>query len=493
MSQLSTDLHNGDQLAPHTIEGERATLGSILINPYCLAEVCQRINVQDFWVVRHQWIFEAILRLHDDGMPIDAITVIDRLEQRGKLEEIGGQAYVISLIDERVTSLNVEGYAQMVATMAYRRRLIEACTNGVQLAHRDDKSLLEIHEGISELLNGVAGRAIRTHRSAREIFADELDRLGEAVKQAREGKPDLGWSTGLPELDSVFDGEFRPGAYSVIFGPTKIGKTWMLLQMALAAMEQGPVVFFSLENGDESLRQRMTALDSGVGFTKVRRGTVTDQELAECVASLSKLSGMPFEMVTTLSSVSQIETHLKAATIRHGQPGIAFVDTLNQLADSLGKSKRYEDLTMGSGRLLAAMRRTGWGIVASAQQRNDLSAGMRHDSAKEAAYPTLSSLEGARTITQHVANLIGLYSPDWVARQIHDENYVDLEVNRGEVLLVNVASRDVEGNVDGKLRWNRLIPRYETRGNVRQMDLNDMLNIPMTHAAASAPDNGRDD
>ena len=69
----------GDQLAPHSIEAEESVLGSVLLNPKALLEVAAFLQPDDFYIVRHAWIWEAVLNLHNRRDPIDFTTVVNEL------------------------------------------------------------------------------------------------------------------------------------------------------------------------------------------------------------------------------------------------------------------------------------------------------------------------------------------------------------------------------------------------------------------------------
>lgn len=459
----SSDLRS-DQLAPHSIEAEEATLGAILVNPDCLDEVLQHVSPDDFFIVRHAWILEAMLNLSDQGIPLDEVTLCQELETSGRLAEIGGLAYILALINKTPHSLNAGGYAMLVSRMAYRRRLIDACQDIARLAHSDETDISEIHDRATERFNQVGGHAILTYHSAHTLFGGFIDDIMQRTRDAENGRPQLGLSTGISEWDVIFDGDFGTGTYSVVFGPTGIGKSWALVQMALAAAKQGtPVVYITLENLDDSIRDRMVAVESGIPLTYIKTADMDSGTLTLSLETASRLSHLPLEVVSHISTSQEIGDHLKAATIRHSRPGICFVDTLNELADAAKKDSRYENLTKASALMLQIMRRTGWGMVAAAQQGLKLEAGMKWETAKDAAFPTKHSLEGARTIVQHVANLIGIYSSDYVAKEIHDDGYFDDECPRGQVLFVKVKGRDTRPDLDGLVRWHPGIPRYESK------------------------------
>ena len=144
---------------------------------------------------------------------------------------------------------------------------------------------------------------------------------------------------------------------------------------------------------------------------------------------------------------------------------MAFVDTLNQLADTATSGKdngRYENLAKASGRLLQTMRSTKWGIVASIQMRMELRAGMKAKDAKKASYPTIQSTEGCRKIVQDLSKFVGVYRADYVAEKTNNPMYFDEQCPKGMALFVDVAARDSAGSADCLVRWNAKIPRFET-------------------------------
>jgi len=100
------------QSQPNSREAEEAVLGSVLINPDSYFEISQVINPEDFYIIRNQWIWRSFMRLHDRKMPIDILTVSEDLQEQGQLGEVGGQAYLLSLVNQTPTSLHAQAYAQ---------------------------------------------------------------------------------------------------------------------------------------------------------------------------------------------------------------------------------------------------------------------------------------------------------------------------------------------------------------------------------------------
>ena len=137
-----------DRLPPHSIEAEEAVLGSILIDPEAVSRVSEFLKVDDFYIVKHQWVWDACLALRERREPTDFITVTHELEARGQLAEIGGAAFVSHLINGVPTAIHAEGYGHVVERTANRRRLLRAASDQVprwleRVYHRPPKVLAE--------------------------------------------------------------------------------------------------------------------------------------------------------------------------------------------------------------------------------------------------------------------------------------------------------------------------------------------------------------
>ena len=111
---------------PHSREAEEAVVGAVLINPEVYYDVAQFLTADDFYIHRHKWIWEAFTRLHEQRIPIDLLTVSEELDRVGQLEEIGGPAYLTSLVNQVPSSLNAESYGRIVEGHSIRRKMITA-------------------------------------------------------------------------------------------------------------------------------------------------------------------------------------------------------------------------------------------------------------------------------------------------------------------------------------------------------------------------------
>ncbi len=113
-----------ERLPPHSDESEEAVLGSLLIDPDALYEVDDFLRPEAFYRAANRWTYEAMLALREQQLPIDVVTLIEQLRRAERLEEVGGETFVLNLLNAVPTSVSVEGYARNVHRAWLRRQMI---------------------------------------------------------------------------------------------------------------------------------------------------------------------------------------------------------------------------------------------------------------------------------------------------------------------------------------------------------------------------------
>ena len=126
---------------PSNREAEEALIGAVLINQEVYLDVSQFLEAENFFIVRNQWIWEAFQHLSEARQPIDLVTVTETLTNRGQLDETGGQAYLISLINQAPNAFHAESYGRIIEQNAIRRRMLEAANEIARLAYSQDQSI----------------------------------------------------------------------------------------------------------------------------------------------------------------------------------------------------------------------------------------------------------------------------------------------------------------------------------------------------------------
>ena len=156
-----------EKLPPHDIEAEEAIIASLLVDPEAIYRVAPTLKPEDFFREKNAWAFEACLALWERNESINQITVSHELARRGRLEEVGGAAYLSRLVTELPTSVGVEHYAGLVQRDSSYRRLISAAGQIAQMAYHagpdvgDVLARAEPHDRELQVITGVEHRAER--------------------------------------------------------------------------------------------------------------------------------------------------------------------------------------------------------------------------------------------------------------------------------------------------------------------------------------------
>ncbi len=265
-----------ERLLPHNVEAEAGVLGSIIIDPDAVALVTEFLAADDFYRDAHRSIYETVIRLSDQHISADFVTVCDSLEQQGKLEDVGGPSYVTSLINQVPTSGNVVYYGQIVLRTALLRRLIHAGGQIAAEAYADsEQNAAHTLESAEQLIFSISqrfGNATISESHVRDLLATYLTRLDQMAGQ-RGGI--TGVPTGFVDLDRLTGGlqrsdlivmAGRPGMGKCLVGNTLIDDpmTGERVTIEEYVRRQIPMAYGLSENGKVRTTAISHWIDSGV-------------------------------------------------------------------------------------------------------------------------------------------------------------------------------------------------------------------------------------
>src|ERR1041384_3442968 len=146
---------------PHSREAEEAVVGAVFINSEVYYDIAQFLNADDFYIHRNKWIWETFTSLHEQRIPIDVLTVQDELDRRGQLSEIGGPAYLTSLVNQVPSSLNAESYGRIVEGYAIRRKMINAANQIASTAYNERTSVDDLMDEAEKAVFNVSERRLK--------------------------------------------------------------------------------------------------------------------------------------------------------------------------------------------------------------------------------------------------------------------------------------------------------------------------------------------
>ncbi len=238
-------------------------LGSGLIYPESYYEIGQELHADDFYVIRNQWLWESFTRLHDRRIPIDILTVSQDLEERNQLTEIGGQSYLLALVNQTPTALHAEAYAQIVEQNAVRRRMLASANELAKLAYDQEKPIDSVINEAEKSIFGLSERRVKHDLvPISQVVSDAYDHVSELSQRSEEI---FGVPTGLYDLDKVLGG-LQKSDLLIVAGRPGMGKTGFLLSVAKNAAQRHRkhVAMFSLEMSNEQLVQRLIAQETNI-------------------------------------------------------------------------------------------------------------------------------------------------------------------------------------------------------------------------------------
>lgn len=274
---------------------EEAVLGSILIDNDSLYEVAHFLTPDDFYREKNKWVYEVLIELGKNKTPFDIITVSDGLRKRHQLEEIGGEPYIIGLLNGVPTSINIVAYAKIIEDMATRRRILSASSLAAQLALDTEEPIDSVvAQAESALFSVSKDRPSHTITHIKDVARDHL----ELLESIREGGELPVIKTGFMDLDRVLSaGGFERGQLIMIPGDTGMGKSALLLGMMMnAAKEDHKCALFTLEMTALQMFQRQVAADARISVGSMKQAAMTEAEWVKYYDSMGRLSELDFHI-----------------------------------------------------------------------------------------------------------------------------------------------------------------------------------------------------
>ncbi|GIK62934.1 MAG: replicative DNA helicase [Chloroflexota bacterium] len=360
-------LNPEEGLAPHSQEAEEALLGAILINNDALFEVASFLRADDFFFLRNQYVWEAMMRLQERNEVIDSLTLIEELRNQGRLDSIGSGSYITYLLSNSATAMNAEIYGRIVERTATRRRLLKASVEIAQLAKSEDMDVNEVIERAEANLFSVTERRLKREVTIiQDVLAEYYDRI-EYLYRTRDKQS--GVPTGFIDLDRLLGGLQKSDLLIVAARPG-MGKTSFGLNIARnAARAGGRVAVFSLEMSNEQLVQRFIASESGIDSQKLRLGDLDDREWGLFTQSAARLSELPIFLDDTVA-ITPIQLRTKCRRLkREFDINLVIVDYLQLMNGKQGdrNQNREQEISYISQSLKELARELNLPVLALGQ------------------------------------------------------------------------------------------------------------------------------
>ena len=174
MADNSRSNFGAAHLPPQNLVAERSVLGSVLLENHAIDDIADVLRAEHFYSDIHQSVFSAILRLHEGNRRVDIVTLAEELDARMQLEDIGGAAYLLEILETVPHAAHAKYYAEIVRDKWIQRSLTNVCTGILRDCYEgsDDTAdvLKRAEDGIFQLLaNQEAGQKLTMDEIMHEI------------------------------------------------------------------------------------------------------------------------------------------------------------------------------------------------------------------------------------------------------------------------------------------------------------------------------------
>lgn len=360
------------KVPPQSIEAEMSILGGVLLDNEAINRCLELIEADDFYRESHRKIFRAMIDLSNRSEPCDLITLTDMLKRKGELEEVGGGAYLATLVDYVPTAANIAYYCRIVKEKSVTRRLITAATDIVTRGYDEETTVDELLDGAQKTIFEISENKLRpAFTPVGTILKDTFKRI-ETLYEKKEHV--TGVPTGFYDLDKMTAG-FQPGDLIIIAGRPSMGKTAFSLNIAQYAAAHAdpplPVAVFSLEMSKESLVMRLLCSESRVDASRLRTGHLVDTDWHKLTHGADKLSKARLYIDDT-PAIPVLEMRAKARRLKaENGLGMIVVDYL-QLMRGSSQESRQQEISEISRSLKALAKELDVPVVALSQLNRSL-------------------------------------------------------------------------------------------------------------------------
>lgn len=438
-------------------ESEMALIGSVFINPVAFDYVAPIIeSSQAFFLIKHQYIWDAITDIKAKNEPVDDVIVIaDKLESRNQLDVIGGRAYLLQLANTVGTHTNATVYAEIVQRLYIRRKIAQASDEIKAIAHDTDIDIDKVTALSEDVLFRAGGtRQVKFGGRAADVMNELYEQFESMLKDDRTIP---GLSTGIIALDDVMLG-FEPEQLSIWAGRPGMGKSSAFISFVYHRARLGEfVLFFSSEMSKEKVMMRLWSMDSGIPVKRLKIPRLMNaNERKKATESWGRVGAFDLFIDDTPNPQPRhVRTMTKIYMERYGLK-VIFVDGIYTMRPN--RDLKSQVLNVGS--ISADLREIARFFSIHVATTHQLS---RKVEERQDKRPMLSDLRDSGQLEQDADKVVFLY---------RDEMYNDASERPGQIDFITAKHRDGATGTCSAY-FNKEIMRVQN-GSFHRVDLSDL-------------------
>jgi len=320
-----------EQYTPEARESERALIGAILINPNIMNQVA--LEPESFYDTGHQIIYRAIRTI--GSRDLDAVVLMEYLERKGKLGDVGGQGYLLKLVSECPNSYNHGAYERIIRDTAIRRHVIDTCGKLATAAHKEDSNITDaISQAVTALVQSAKpkGGAVSILQFVKELY-EEISERSENPKVIH------GLETGMKDFDKITHG-LQKGEELILAGQPGTGKSLLAFQLGCGMAVNGvPGAVYALEmSGKAMVRRRLSAI-TNIPTYNLQSGVDMNNRWDRVIKGVEEIEPLPI-YISDATDWSTLQLRADLSRLKQ-QENIEWfiVDYMDLLVDNVGKDR----------------------------------------------------------------------------------------------------------------------------------------------------------
>ena len=408
---------------PQNLDAEESVLGAMTLAPGAIAAVSEILSPdgREFYRESHAKIYRAALSLYGKGEPVDAITLVDELDERSELEDVGGKVRVHELAALVPATANAGHYARIVREAATLRGLIHAGAEIARLGWErpgDATELVDQAEQIVFELSQQRAKGEFTH--IEELLKESFERITALYES---GADVTGVPSGFRDLDRITSG-FQEGNLIIIAARPSMGKSGLALCIAanLAVRAATPVALFTLEMSKSEVTQRFMCSEAKVESQRLRTGKLAAEDWPRLTGACDKLAKAPIYVDDT-GSITMMEIRSKARRLKQKHPdlGLIIVDYIQLMTSGTTAENRVQEVSQISRSLKVLARDLDVPILALSQLSRAVE--QRHDKR-----PILSDLRESGSLEQDSDIVIFIYRDEYYNDESDQQGLAEIHI-----------------------------------------------------------------
>ncbi len=411
------------QTLPHDTDAEKSVIGTLISS----SSSFQRLNLSsnDFFPPKHKIIFEVIAYLHDKGEAYDLISVTNRLKEIGKLDSIGGIAYLSDLTDDNVPNTQMlKTYAKIIKDAACRRNMAQIFEEARSMALNTlpdiDETRAEIEKAVLPVLDYKNGKSkiVSTRNEAQKHL--------KIIEQRTQNQNAItGLSTGYDKLDRITGG-LQSAESNVLAGRPSMGKTTIAMNIVnhVAISQKVSSLIFSLEMSKSGLMDKQYSALADINLLKIRQGQLHDSDwpkITRAAGMLTKAAPIFIDDSGALQ-ITEIRSRARQVKAEHNI-GLIVVDYLQLIRSPQKNGSREQEISTISQNLKAMAKELDVPVLALSQLNRSLES-------RKNKRPQLSDLRESGAIEQDADLILFIYRDEVYNQDTPDKGLAELIIGK---------------------------------------------------------------